>query len=151
MSFKIYKNILKKTEKEKLLKFIKKEVRDLKGEFPCLQTLSNIYLKPEMKTFVKSIEKYIKPHKIFRCWGVCSIGDVIAWHQHHNCKFSFVYYLHNPDNVGTMFLKPKEYYNLVEYSKGVENTLLKFDGTQLHSTPNTYKKTKRYTISIDIR
>ena len=69
--FKIYKNILKKTEKEKLLRFIKKEVRDLKGGFPGLQTLNDIHLKPAMKTFVKSVEKYIKPHKISMCWGVC--------------------------------------------------------------------------------
>jgi hypothetical protein len=148
--FKIYKNILKKTEKEKLFKFIKKEVKDLKGGFPCLQTLNNIYLKPEMKTFVKAVEKYIKPHKMFRCWGVCSIGDVIAWHQHNDCKYSFVYYLHNPNEEGTMFAEPTPDYDFVKYTKGVENTLLKFDSLKIHSTPNTYKKIKRYTISFDV-
>ena len=48
-----------------------------------------------------------------------------------------------------MFLKPSKYFNFVKYTKGVENSLLKFDGLKMHSTPNTYKKIKRYTISFD--
>ena len=146
---KIFKNILNKKQKNKLLKFIKKEVKNLGPKYPSLQTDPDIHLKNEMKDFNQQIKKYIAPYKIYKSWGVCSKGEAIAWHRHLGTKYSFVYYLHNPDNVGTMFLKPKEYYNLVEYSKGLENTLLRFDGTQLHSSPNTYKKTKRYVIAFD--
>ena len=148
--YKTFKNILNKKQKNNLLKFIKKEVKNLGPIYPCLQTDPYIHLKNEMKDFNKKIKKYIEPYKIHKSWGVCSKGDVIAWHQHLGTKYSFVYYLHNPDNVGTMFLNPTKHYNLVEYSKGIENTLIRFEGTKLHSTPNTYKKTKRYTIAFDI-
>ena len=49
-----------------------------------------------------------------------------------------------------MFAEPSKDYDFVKYTKGVENTLLKFDGLKIHSTPNTYKKIKRYTISFDV-
>ena len=63
---KIYKNILKEDDKKKIFKFIKKEVEDLGGSYPCLQTPNNIHLKSEMKSFVESVQKYIKPYKIHK-------------------------------------------------------------------------------------
>jgi hypothetical protein len=149
--FKIYKNILTKQQKENLFKFIKKDVRKFTDEFPGLQTLNNLHLKPELKDFIKAVKKYIKPYEIWSCWAVCSIGDEISWHEHPNSKYSFVYYLHNPNEEGTMFREVKKYYDCVHYSKGAENTLLKFDSSKTHSTPNSYKKTKRYIISFDVR
>ena len=92
---KIYKNILKEKEKRKILNFIKKEVKDLGDNHPGLQTPSNMHVRPEMKPFVEAVQKYIKPYQIFKCWGVCSVGDTICWHTHPNSRCSFVYYLLN--------------------------------------------------------
>ena len=147
---KIYKNILKEDDKKKIFKFIKKEVEDLGGSYPCLQTPNNIHLKSEMKSFVESVQKYIKPYKIHKCWGVCSVGNIICWHNPPDCKYSFVYYLHNPSEDGTIFLESSEYYDVIKHTEGIENSLLKFDNLQKHSIPLTPKKIKRYTIAFDI-
>jgi len=133
---KIYKNILKEDDKKKIFKFIKEEVEDLGGSYPCLQTPNTIHLKPEMKSFVESVQKYIKPYKIHKCWGVCSVGNIICWH--------------NPTEDGTIFLESSEYYDVIKHTEGIENSLLKFDNLQKHSIPLTPKKIKRYTIAFDI-
>ena len=52
----IYKNILKDKDKKKIFKFIKEEVKDLGGSYPCLQTPNNIHLKSEKKPFVDSVQ-----------------------------------------------------------------------------------------------
>tara|TARA_R110000803_G_scaffold154845_1_gene219618 strand:- start:266 stop:718 length:453 start_codon:yes stop_codon:yes gene_type:complete len=148
--FKIYKNILNKKEKNILLAFVKTKVQDLGENYPGLQTYGNLHTYKELNFFLKKINKHIKPYKISMCWGVCSIGNIISWHQHYNCKYSFVYYLHNPNEEGTMFVEPSKYYDFVKYTKGSENTLLKFDGLKRHSMPNSSKKIKRYTISFDV-
>ena len=49
-----------------------------------------------------------------------------------------------------MFLKKGKYYDKVKYSEGNEDTLIKFDGSLTHSTPNTHKNIKRYTIAFDV-
>tara|TARA_R110000737_G_scaffold20504_1_gene38899 strand:+ start:281 stop:733 length:453 start_codon:yes stop_codon:yes gene_type:complete len=148
--FKTYKNILNKNQRQKLLKFIKNELQDLGGDFPELQTKPFIHQKDDMKYFIKAIAKYIKPYKIDKCWGVFSEGKIIAWHNHLDCKYSFVYYLLNTDKAGTMFLKKEKYYDKIKYSEGDEDTLIKFDGSLTHSTPNTHKNIKRYTIAFDV-
>lgn len=152
MNFKTYKNILNKNEKINLFKFVKKELKDLGETFPGLQTECYLHERKEMKDFVEKINKYIKPYKIFKCWGVLSEGKEIYWHNHIGYKYSFVYYLKNPEKAGTMFLnlKKRENHDFISYSKGEENSLLKFDSSLYHSTPNTHKKIKRYTIAFDV-
>ena len=146
---KIFKNILNKKQKNKLLKFIKKEVKDLGSKYPSLQTDPYIHLKDEMKDFIKATVRYVKPYKISKCWALCSQGKFIGWHKHLNARYSFVYYLVNPDKAGTMFLIDEKY-GEIKYAKGEENSLIKFEGYRTHSPPNTHKKTKRYTIVFNV-
>ena len=145
-----YKNILDKKTKQKVFNYVKKEVKDLGEDYPCFQTDPDLHIKPEMKEFVDIVSKYVEPYTIRKMWCVCSIGDAFAWHDHSKYKYSFVYFLHNPDKVGTMFKKPSKHNNKVTYSKGDENTMIKFDASLTHSPPNTYKRIKRYTIAFDV-
>ena len=147
---KIYKNILKEKEKIKILNLIKKEVKDLGDNHPGLQTPSNMHIRPEMKPFVEAVQKYIKPYQIFKCWGVCSVGDTICWHTHPDSRCSFVYYLHNPTEDGIMFLESSANYDVVKHTKGIENSMLEFENFKKHSTPLTAKKIKRYTIALEV-
>ena len=97
--------------------------------------------------FLKKINKYIKPNKISKCWANYTAGDYISWHSHENIKYSIVYYLKSPQKLGVMFAKNKFG---VEYTKGIENSLVMFDGSRSHSIPNSHKKMNRYTIALDI-
>ena len=38
----------------------------------------------------------------------------------------------------------------IKYTEGLENSLVMFDGSKMHSIPNSYKKMNRYTIALDI-
>ena len=148
MMCRTYTNILNKKQREKTLKFVKNSVTRLEG-YPELQTQPNMHLKDEMKDFIKATVKYVKPYKISKCWALCSQGKFIGWHKHLNAKYSFVYYLVNPDKAGTMFLIDEKY-GEIKYAKGEENSLIKFEGYRTHSPPNTHKKTKRYTIVFNV-
>ena len=148
MIYEIYKNILNKKQREKIFKFVKNNLTHVEG-YPELQTENDMHLKDEMKDFIKAMIKYVEPYKITKCWALCSQGKFIGWHKHLNAKYSFVYYLINPGKAGTMFLIDEKY-GEIEYAKGEENSLIKFEGYRTHSPPNTYGKTKRYTIAFDV-
>tara|TARA_Y100000004_G_C8633045_1_gene293727 strand:- start:41 stop:496 length:456 start_codon:yes stop_codon:yes gene_type:complete len=147
-----YNNILSENDRIKVLKFIKSELQDLGPTYPCLQTKSKIHFRDEMKPFVDSIQKHIKPYEIIKCWGVCSLGNTICWHNHPDTKYSLVYYLHNPTEDGTMFLESKnnDCFDTVKHTNGIQNSMIRFENFKLHSTPLTSKKVKRYTIALDI-
>ena len=40
--------------------------------------------------------------------------------------------------------------NLIEHTEGIENSLVIFDGSKIHSAPNSEKKINRYTIAMEI-
>ena len=40
--------------------------------------------------------------------------------------------------------------NVVERTKGLENSLVVFDGSKIHSAPDSEKKIQRYTIAMEI-
>ena len=49
--------------------------------------------------------------------------------------------------LGVMFAKNR---SGIEYTEGLENSLVMFDGSREHSVPNSHKKMNRYTIALDI-
>jgi len=144
--FKTHKNILNKKEKQKILNFAKTKVQYLGEGYPGLQSKNNLHSYEEMSVFIKKIKKIIEPDNIKTCWVNYSTGDTIAWHT-HNCKYNIVYYLFNPSKLGVMFQKEN---NIIEHTEGIENSLVIFDGSQIHSAPNSDKKFNRYTIAIEI-
>jgi len=146
MSFKKYNNILNKNEKEKILNFVKTKVQDLGEGYPGLQSKDNLHTYKEMDIFINKVKKFIEPNSIKTCWSNYSTGDTIAWHT-HNCKYNIVYYLFNPLKLGVMFKKKN---NVVERTEGLENSLVVFDGSKIHSAPNSKKKFQRYTIAMEI-
>ena len=84
-------------------------------------------------------------------WGaIYKKGHYTKSHDHlFSWPYSFVYYLINPGKAGTMFLIDEKY-GEIEYAEGKENSLIKFEGYRTHSPPNTYGRTKRYTIAFDV-
>jgi len=144
--FKLHKNILTKKEQKHLLNFIETKLKYFGEEWPGLQTENNLHTYKELEPFLKKIKKHIEPNTVKDCWANYTEGDYITWHK-HDSKYSVIYYLKNKKEIGVMFKKSK--YG-IEYTKGPENSLLIFDGSRIHSMPNTYEKIKRYTIALDI-
>lgn len=151
MSIKIYKNILKESDRKKLLKFCKTKIEDLGSDWPGLQSKNNLHINPEVNLFNEIlINKYIKGYSIQHQWVNYTEGDVINWHNHPISKLSAVYFLKNPDNLGTLFRDDKYSYDKITFTKCPENSLLVFDSKKTHSQPCSPKKIKRYTIAVDL-
>ena len=99
-----------------------------------------------MDIFIDKVKKFIEPNSIKTCWSNYSTGDTIAWHT-HNCKYNIVYYLFNPSKLGVMFKKN----NVVERTKGLENSLVVFDGSKIHSAPDSVKVSTNYGKNYGIK
>tara|TARA_R100001163_G_C4935280_1_gene109439 strand:- start:116 stop:568 length:453 start_codon:yes stop_codon:yes gene_type:complete len=146
---KVYKNILSKKERLKLLKFVKTKLENLGPDFPGLQTRDQLHRKKELLPLINEIGKINtlnKKYGIQKCWGNHTVGDYLCWHSHPNCDLSLVYYLQNKSEIGTVF--KKDNFN-VYVSKCPENSLLIFDSNQVHSVPYHLKE-DRYSIAFDL-
>jgi hypothetical protein len=144
--FKVRKNILSTKEKNKLLKFVKTKVKSIEG-CPGLQTDPNLHTYREMDYFLDKIKNEIKNYHIVKCWANYTDGSYIAWHEHPS-KYALVYYLYSPENLGVMFQKEN---NIIEYTKGLENSIVMFNSNKIHSVPNSPKKINRYSIAVDLQ
>ena len=144
---KVYKNILLEKERLEILNFVKTTVKDLGPDFPGLQSSPDLHQYKELKILIDKIKDIIDGYSIQKCWANLSHGDFIYWHKHDASDKSIVYYLKSPKNLGVMFAKNK---SGIEYTEGVENSLVMFDGSKEHSVPNSHKKMDRYTIALDI-
>lgn len=148
---KLYRNILKEKERKKLLKFCKTKLEYLGDSFPGLQSKNNLHTFPELNEFIEILlQKYAKKYNIQACWINYSEGDIINWHNHSNVKLSAVYFLQNPDSLGTIFRNEKYNYDKITSTKGPQNSLLVFDSKKTHSQPYSNKKIKRYSIAVDL-
>jgi hypothetical protein len=148
--FKVYKNILTKNEQKNLFNFVKNKVKKIGPLFPGLQTKNNLHTYKELNIFLKKIKKYIDINSISGCWANYTNGDHISWHNHPS-KYSLVYYLHNKDNIGVMFRNTSNMdYYLIEYTEGLENSMVIFDSSRIHSVPNSPNKLNRYTLIMDL-
>lgn len=153
--FKIYKNILSRKERKKLLQYVRERVSNIGDEFPGLQTHPNLHLEKEMNFFMEKIQKYFGEYSVSRCWANQTDGSYVAWHKHYENEnfstLSIVYYLKNPTGMGVMFNSLSDNnYHLIEYTKGIENSLIIFDNKLEHSIPNYPDRKIRYTIAIDL-
>ena len=145
--FETHKNILTKKEQKDLFNFVKTKLQKLGRDYPGLQTKNDLHTYKELHPFLKKINKHIKPNKIDMCWCNYTDGSYISWHTHENIKYSIIYYLKSPKKLGVMFAKNR---SGIEYTEGLENSLVMFDGSREHSVPNSHKKMNRYTIAFDI-
>ena len=144
--FKVRKNILNTKEKNKLLKFVKTKVKSIEG-YPGLQTDPNLHTYREMDYFLDKIKNEIKNYHIVKCWANYTDGSYITWHKHPS-KYALVYYLYSPENLGVIFQKEN---NIIEYTKGLENSIVMFNSNKIHSVPNSPKKINRYSIAVDLQ
>ena len=140
-NIKVYKNVLTESERKQLLKISKKYIKKI-GVHPGLQSenIIEIYLRSRGEGhLIDKIVQKAKLHKLkvnYRTfWFNYSDPsmDYINWHSHGpNTRIGLVYYLENPENLGTMFkIGGKEY-----QIKGEENSLIVFDSRIEHTFPN---------------
>ena len=149
--FKTYKNILNKKEQKKLLNFAKNKIKNLGPDYPGLQSGSNLHTYKELNIFLEQIKKYINTYNITGCWANYTNGDHICWHNHPSSKYSLIYYLHNKDAMGVMFRNMSNTdYHLIGYTEGLDNSMVIFDSSTIHSVPNSSKKLNRYTLVMDL-
>ena len=142
----IYKNILLKKDRLKLLKFIKTVVKNLGPNFPGLQTDPNLHTHKEILFLLRTIKKHLKGYTIQKCWANFSEGNYMNWHAHPECDISMVYYLKNKSDIGTVFKKQGLGVNV---KKCPENSLLIFNSKLVHSVPYHLKE-DRYSIAFDL-
>lgn len=140
-NIKVYKNVLTESERKQLLKISKKYIKKI-GVHPGLQSENTIEIYLRSRGEGHLIDKIVKKSKLHKLkvnyrtfWFNYSdlSMDYINWHSHgHNTQIGLVYYLENPENLGTMFkIDGKEY-----QIKGQENSVIVFDTRIEHTFPN---------------
>jgi hypothetical protein len=159
-------NVITNKQRIKLLNVLKQkltvmsEVRDKKLVlFPGLQTEGDLDKIKEMQPLLNALKKRLGYNKILSCWGNHTDGSYINWHKHtrkhqgidENKQEAIVYYLLNPDELGTMFRDHTiPDYDKIYYTKAKENSAIKFNASQIHSVPNSAKKINRISIALDV-
>lgn len=101
----IYQNILSDEERIGLLNESKKLLKDLGPEYPGLQTDPYLHLRLMNKKPIETLLSLSGYDSIYKCWVNYSDEDMenLVWHSHSDIKCTSVYYLHNPEEHGTMF------------------------------------------------
>ena len=140
-NIKVYKNVLTESERKQLLKISKKYIKKI-GVHPGLQSENTIEIYLRSRGEGHLIDKIVQKAKLHKLktnhrtfWFNYSDPsmDYINWHSHGpNIQRGLVYYLENPENLGTMFkIDGKEY-----QIKGQENSVIVFDTRIEHTFPN---------------
>ena len=140
-NIKVYKNVLTESERKQLLKISKKYIKKI-GVHPGLQSENTIEIYLRSRGEGHLIDKIVQKAKLHKLktnhrtfWFNYSDPsmDYINWHSHGpNTQIGLVYYLENPENLGTMFkIDGKEY-----QIKGQENSVIVFDTRIEHTFPN---------------
>ena len=148
-NIKVYKNVLTESERKQLLKISKKYIKKIEVRrgplvdvHPGLQSENTIEIYLRSRGEGHLIDKIVKKAKLHKLkvnyrtfWFNYSDPsmDYINWHSHGpNTQIGLVYYLENPENLGTMFkIDGKEY-----QIKGEENSVIVFDTRIEHTFPN---------------
>ena len=52
--------------------------------------------------------------------------------------------------IASSFISLYKEHNKIEYTKGLENSIIMFNSNKIHSAPNSPKKINRYTISLEL-
>jgi hypothetical protein len=147
---KIYNNILTESERIQLLTISKNFLTIIEG-CPGLQTNSNFHLVLEQMGLGNILSKIQKKSKsngtIHKCWVNYTDNEFsyTNWHTHSTSKKISVYFIENPENIGTICrVKEKEF-----HIKTKTNSLIILPTTIEHTVPYNVKK-PRYSLAIDL-
>lgn len=153
-------NVLSNKERLKILNFVKPRLtvlidKNLEKSYPGLQTSTDLHTKKEMQNFLLILKKKLGYDKILHCWANHTDGSYINWHKHNiDSKIkqeAIVYYLLNPDGLGTMFRDMTlPNYEKIFYTKAKQNSAIKFNSLEVHSVPNSAKKINRISIALNV-
>jgi len=144
-------NVLTENERLTLLEESKPQLKEISKLHPGLQTEANFHLILCQKGLFYLIQKILKKSKvngnISACWVNYTDENLkyTCWHNHQNIKNSLVFFIENPDNVGTIFrINGKEI-----QIKAPTNSMITFSSNIEHTVP--YNITKpRYSLVIDL-
>ena len=149
-NIRIFHNILTEYERKLLLEEITPLLYKIQGSFPGLQTNPDLHFLLMQKGIFNLILKIQKKSKISgtisKCWGNYSDETMqyCSWHIHPNTKNTIVYFLENPENLGTICRKNGKEFQI----KAPTNSAISLPPSMEHTFP--YNITKpRYSLSID--
>ena len=149
---KTFNNILLETERINLLNESKRFLEKISDLHPGLQTKSDLHLHLDHKNLFNLISKILKKAKVNGCIERCWVNytdenlKYISWHTHPSVKFTIVYFLDNPENIGTIFRVKKQEFQI----KGPTNSLIVIPPDLEHTVPNNITK-PRYSLVIDVK
>lgn len=138
---KVYKNVLTDSERKMLVESSKKYLKKISPDHPGLQSvnyLDRLFKINQDKDASFLIDKLIKKSKLNNlkmrdCWvNYTDLNEkYTCWHVHQGIKKSLVYYLDNPENLGTIFRDDREQCQI----SGMENSMILFDPDIEHTVP----------------
>jgi hypothetical protein len=151
---KVYKNVLKNSERKILIESSKKYCKKISPNHPGLQSvnyLDRLFAINQDKNASFLIDKIIKKSKLNNlkmrtCWiNYIDFKEKFpCWHTHGNMKKSLVYYLHSPENIGTKFRVDDREYQI----SGIENSMIVFNPEIEHTMPYNISL-PRFSLAMD--
>lgn len=143
----IYLNILEDEKRSSLFYRLEKHYSRRGENYPSLQTPEYIhdYLRRVEPQIMKIFMSLLKIKNIDNCWALCVLNSgESVWHTHENCKRTCVYYLQNPEGLGTEF----DYKGRKFRIDLPTNSLMSFPSDLKHRPPD-HIKYPRYTFAIN--
>lgn len=157
--FPIFEGVFSLPERWLMKRQLQKECVKLPNERVVgLQSPSNLHKIVAQKkyfNFYKKISKCINPENQFKLEIVKSWinhqdkNTPQNWHRHSYCTMTCVYFLTNPEGLGTEYQIDTSGGPIRFSCKMKENSLLCLPGKLLHSAPAVKNKKERYSIAVD--
>ena len=135
----VYHNVLSEEKRLRLLSEVKRHYQQLEGGFPSYQTHPDLHLhiSPDILQVFQELTKFTR---VCKCWSLFThVSGESEWHT-HQFERSSVYYLYNPEGLGTEFDDGR-----IDYP---QNTLITFPGHLRHRPPDHINK-PRHSFVID--
>lgn len=147
---KIFHNVLNDNERIKLLSISKEFLHKISDIHPGLQTTNNFHFILDKRGYFNIILKLLKKSNnktLKSCWVNYTDKNIkyTNWHIHPDCKSTLLYFIENPESVGTIFKVNEKQFQI----KVPTNSLIIFPPTILHTVPHNIKK-PRYSLAIDL-
>jgi hypothetical protein len=155
---KVYKNVLKNSERKILIESSKKYCKKISPNHPGLQSvnyLDRLFAINQDKNASFLIDKIIKKSKLNNlkmrtCWINYIDIDTkyVCWHMHKSfnksLKKSLVYFIDSPENLGTIFRVDDREYQI----SGIENSMIVFNSEIEHTMPYNISL-PRFSLAMD--
>lgn len=139
----IHRNVLKEEERLILLEESKKHLKQLGDNFPGLQTDPDLHQRIQYEGYLifHKLLKKIMFKSVIKCWSNYSDSEFSdnVWHTHHFTKKTSIYYMENPEELGTLFRVNNKVFQI----NVPTNTLMIIPGNMEHNAPPNVNKPRQ--------